>query len=185
MRASPRHPGPGRPTRLSPLLRAATLLASAATVAAAATATAGCSAEELFIGDRALDTCDGNWPVCSFRAGCTLDEREYLEGRFPGSRHFIVETPGRAVIRVTAMFFAQVSPGADTEVHWYEPGCFERYSYTSEGTDLFREAGNTGVLEKEHTVFREGDHLVEVFSDAVAEYLLKVDVVEPGDAPEP
>ncbi len=90
----------------------------------------------------------------------------------------IVETDGRADIRVTMLFLSQVSPGADTEIHWYEPGCFERYSYTSEGADLFREAGNSGIFEKQRTVFRAGDHLIEVFSDAVADFLLKVDVLE-------
>ena len=138
----------------------------------------GCSAEEVFIGDRKLDECDGNWPVCTFRAGCNLNTREYIEGVFPGSRRFIVETEGRADIRVTMLFLSQVSPGADTEIHWYEPGCFERYSYTSEGADLFREAGSSGIFEKQRTVFRTGDHLIEVFSDAVAEFLLKIEVVD-------
>ncbi len=143
-----------------------------------------CTAEDVFIGDRVYDPCDGNWPVCSYRAGCNLNEREYLAGTFPGSRRFIVETEAEATIRVTIFYKEEISPGSDTEIHWYEPGCFERYSYTSEGADLFREAGNTGLLEKERTVYRPGDHLVEVFSDAVASYLLRIDVFEPGEAAE-
>ena len=137
-----------------------------------------CTAEDVFIDGRQIDICDGNWPVCTYRAGCNLNVREYLEGSFPGSRRFIVETEGPATVRVTLLFLSQISPGADTEIHWYEPGCFERYSYTSEGADLFREAGASGVFEKERGVFRPGDHLVEVFSDAVADYLLKIEVVE-------
>jgi len=138
----------------------------------------GCTAEDVFIGDRSHDPCDGSWPVCTYRAGCNLNEREYLQGAFPGSRRFIVETAGEATIRVTLYFRNEISPGADTEIHWYEPGCFERYSYTSEGADLFREAGASGLLEKERTVYRPGDHLVEVFSDAVVDYLLRIDVIE-------
>ena len=137
---------------------------------------AGCTAEDVFVGERKLDECDGNWPVCTYRAGCNLNVREYVEGQFPGSRRFIVETEGRADIRVTMLFLSQVSPGADTEIHWYEPGCFERYSYTSDGADLFREAGSSGIFERERTVYRGGDHLIEVFSDAVADFLLKIEV---------
>ena len=144
-------------------------------------ALAGCTAEDVFIGDRALDPCDGSWPVCTFRAGCNLNEREYLEGAFPGSRRFIVETDGEATIRVTVLFRNEISPGADTEIHWYEPGCFERYSYRSEGADLFREAGSSGLLEKERAVYRPGDHLIEVFSDAVAGYLLRIDLTGAGE----
>lgn len=137
-----------------------------------------CTPEDVFTGDRDLDDCQGNWPVCAYRAGCKLNEREFMEGSFPGSRRFIVETAGRSDIRVSLLFLTQVSPGADTEIHWYEPGCFERYGYASEGADLFREAGGSGIFEKTRTVYRGGDHLVEVFSDAVADFLLKIDVSE-------
>ena len=136
----------------------------------------GCDARDVFVGDRDRDECNGNWPVCTFRAGCNLNDREYMEGSFPGSRRFIVETNGEAIIRVVILNLSQISPGADTEIHWYEPGCFERYSYNSDGADLFREAGKTGILEREREVFLAGDHLIEVFSDAVADFLLKVEI---------
>lgn len=150
----------------------------AALLAIAAAAGGGCTAEDVFIGERTLDECDGNWPVCTYRAGCNLNPREYIEGQFPGSRRFIVETDDKADIRVTMLFLSQISPGADTEIHWYEPGCFDRYSYTSDGADLFREAGSSGIFEQQRTLFRGGDHLIEVFSDAVADFLLKIEVVD-------
>ena len=160
----------GDPLRaLRPRRRFAPLLVGALALLA-------CDARDLFVGDRDRDECNGNWPVCTFRAGCNLNDREYMEGSFPGSRRFIVETRGEARIRVVILFLTQISPGSDTEIHWYEPGCFERYSYFSDGTDLFREAGKTGILEKERDVFLAGDHLIEVFSDAVADFLLKVEV---------
>ena len=141
----------------------------------------GCTAEAIFTDGRSHDECNGNWPVCTHRAGCNLNEREFLQGEFPGSRRFIVETLGKATIRLTLLFTNQVSPGADSEIHWYEPGCFERYSYASDGADLFRESGKTGILEKEQLVHQPGDHMVEIFSDAVAEYLLKVSILSQED----
>ncbi|MBM4319982.1 MAG: hypothetical protein FJ125_08465 [Deltaproteobacteria bacterium] len=152
--------------RLLPLLLGALLAAGAA----------GCSAEELFIDGATLDRCDGSWPICQTVAGCRLEADEYLEGRFPGGRRFIVRTAGPARIVLVLLFDDQRSTGTDTEVFWYEPGCFERYTFSSEGRDVFRAAGETGLYEVARRVHEGGDHLIELHSDAFCSYLLKARV---------
>ena len=121
-----------------------------------------------------LERCDSTYPVCQTTAGCILTPDRYLEGSFPGTRQFIVPAIEEAVISVDIFFRTQVAIGVETEVLWFEPGCFDTYQYRSNGRDIFFEAGNDRVLTVSQQVFLSGDHLVEVFSDAVAEYLLRV-----------
>ena len=137
----------------------------------------GLGAEDNFKGGLTRDRCDGTFPICQTTAGCTMGTGRYIEGAFPGARQFIVPAPEEAVIRVHIFFKSQMFNGIDTEILWYEPGCFDDvYRYASEGRDIFQEAGNDKVFTQEQQVFLEGDHLVEVFSDAVAEYIIKVEV---------
>ena len=147
-----------------------------ATIAVAMTGGCGLGPESNFTLGLDLDRCDGTFPACSLTAGCVLTEDEYLEGRFPGARQFIVPAIEEQVITVDIFFRTQVSTGIETEVLWNEPSCFETYQYTSNGRDIFFEAGNDRILTVSQQIFRDGDHLVEVFSDAVAEYLLRVRV---------
>ena len=123
-----------------------------------------------------LDACDQTFSFCGAPAGCILTPDDYIEGAFPGTRQFIVPTLAEAVITVDIFFQTQVATGLDTEVRWSEPGCFDTYQYRSNGRDIFLEAGNDRILSVSQQVFLEGDHLVEVFSDAVADYLLRVRV---------
>lgn len=136
----------------------------------------GLGAEGNFTGGLELDRCDGTYPVCQTTAGCTLGVGKYVEGKFPGAREFVVPAPEEAIVTVRIFFRTEVATGVDTEILWHEPGCFDTYQYASEGADIFLEAGNDRILEKSQQVFLGGDHLVEVFSDAVAEYLLAIEV---------
>ncbi len=136
----------------------------------------GLGAEGNFKGGLSKDRCDGTFPICQTTAGCTMGTGRYIEGTFPGSRQFIVPAPEEALITVHVFFRSQIATGIDTEILWNEPGCFDTYQYLSEGRDIFLEAGNDKVFSQSQQVFLEGDHLVEVFSDAVADYLIKVEV---------
>ncbi len=136
----------------------------------------GLGAEGNFKGGLSRDRCDGTFPICQTTAGCTMGTGRYLEGQFPGSRQFIVPAPEEALITVNIFFKSELATGIDTEILWHEPGCFDTYQYLSEGRDIFREAGNDKVFSQSQQVFLEGDHLIEVFSDAVAEYIIKVDI---------
>ncbi len=139
---------------------------------------AGCGlgAEDNFTLGLDEDRCDGTFPICQTTAGCVMGSNKYLKGRFPGSRQFIVPAPEEAVITVRIFFATQVATGVDTEILWHEPGCFDTYQYLSEGSDIFLAAGNDQVFEQSKQVFLDGDHLIEVFSDAIAEYAITVDV---------
>jgi hypothetical protein len=141
---------------------------------------AGCTfgSEATFVGTRTLQTCDLELPVCNTTAGCKLNEEEsYLEVVFPGQRAFLVPTLGEATIRLSLLWRTQTGPGADTEIVWYEPACVDSYRYESQGADVFAASDERGVFVREQKVFRAGEHLVEIRSDAAAEALLRTDVL--------
>ncbi|MCC6746242.1 MAG: hypothetical protein IT371_01200 [Deltaproteobacteria bacterium] len=148
---------------------------------------AGClptTSEASFISGRDELLCDGVYPVCKGKyAGCVLREEQYLRGNFPGSRKFLVETtPGDWVIRVLVFLEERLSPGTETTVSWFEPGCADQYRYQSSKDkltgDIFEKAGRDQVLEIEHAVTEPGDHLMEIYSDATCRYDLRVEVVK-------
>ncbi|MBK8480472.1 MAG: hypothetical protein IPL40_04785 [Proteobacteria bacterium] len=127
------------------------------------------TSEAAFTGGRGKKLCQGVYQTClGKRAGCTLDEGSYLEGVFPGGQSVLVETaPGDWTIKVV-LFLAPDgtgrSPGFETEVNWYEPGCTDQYRYQLSreigAQDLFQRAGADNVFSVEETVIEPGDHLV-------------------------
>ena len=144
----------------------------------------GCSfgSEAAFYGARAFDTCDLELPVCNTTGGCKLvEEDRYLEGTFPGQRSFIVPTVGEATIRVSIYWRSQLGPGADTEIIWHEPACVDAYRYESQGADIFADSNAQGIFIQQQRVFREGEHLIEVRSDATGDYLLRTDVLNDSE----
>lgn len=167
---------PMRPRALSSSLRGA---ASAVVLAALITFTGcGFGSEAAFVGSASLDDCLDELPICNTTANCKLVEEErYLEGSFPGQRSFIVPTEGEAIIRVKIFFRTRLGPGADTEIVWFEPACVDDYNYESQGADIFRDTTDEGIFTKEQRVFRAGEHLVQVRSDAVGDYLLRTEVL--------
>ncbi len=152
-------------------------------VAALALCLAGSSActfgsEGTFIGTRQLDTCDLEIPVCNTTAGCKLvEEDRYIEGVFPGQRSLIVPTAGEATIRVEVFWRTQLSPGSDTEIIWHEPACVDAFRFESQGANIFDDINAQGVFIKDKQVFREGEHLVEIRSDSVGEYVIRTSVL--------
>jgi hypothetical protein len=145
---------------------------------------AACSfgSEAAFIGKRVLDTCDLEIPVCNTTAGCKLTEEEgYLESQFPGTAQLIVPTEGEATIRVSIYWREQLGPGADTEIIWHEPACVDSFRFESQGRDIFLDSNEQGIFVQEQKVFREGEHLVEIRSDATAKYLLRTDVLSDSE----
>ena len=134
--------------------------------------------EDLFTDSRNLLPCTGTLPVCSTNGGCVLDGITYAHGNFAqgGTKRVVVRTTVPSEIEVALFFRTETSPGTDTEVSWWEVGCRDRFSASSGGADVFAEAGPGRVWSRKQQVFTNGDHLIEVFSDAQAEYLLKVTV---------
>lgn len=149
---------------------------AAMTLAAMSACTNG--SEGAFTGPRALDTCDLEIPICNTTAGCKLvEEDRYLEGVFPGQRAIIVPTAGEATIRVEIFWRTQLGPGADTEIIWHEPACVDAFRFESQGANIFDDSNAQGIFVKQQKVFREGEHLVEIRSDATAEYLIRTSVL--------
>lgn len=136
----------------------------------------GLGAEDNFTRGLDRDRCEGTFPICSTAAGCVMGRGRYLEGRFPGTREFIVPAPEESFITVQIFFRTQLATGESTRILWNEPGCVDTYEWDSEGQDIFLQAGNDKVLEQTRQVFFEGDHLIEVSSDALAEYFIAVEV---------
>jgi hypothetical protein len=140
------------------------------------------TSEATFIGGRDQMLCDGVWPVCKGKfAGCLFDQEHYLQGTFPGTRKFLVETiPGDWVIMVKLFLEDRLAPGTETEVQWYEPGCADEYRYQLSKNlvagNLFEQAGRSQVFSVERAVVEAGDHLVEVYSDATCRYDLRVEI---------
>ena len=141
----------------------------------------GCGLGGNFSDGLDLERCEDTFPVCQTSAGCVLTENEYLEGRFPGQKQVIVSAPTESVIHVEVFFLEQTASGLDTEIRWNEPGCFETYRWTNDGRDVFQLAGSSRVLSQSRQVFEDGDHLIEVFSDAVADYQMKIRIDAPDN----
>lgn len=141
----------------------------------------GLGTEGDFIGGRDLDLCADIIPQCASTAGCYLGATRYTETRFPGAISFIVSAPADSEVEVDIFFRTQQANGSDTRVEINEPGCQETYEYVVDAVDLFREAGSDRILEiPPQQVILDGEHLVTVQSDAVAEVLIRADVVVAG-----
>lgn len=142
----------------------------------------GCGLSGLgnFTDGRDLDRCEDTFPVCQTTAGCLLSESKYIDGSFPGQRQVIVKAPAEAIIHVEVFFVDQTAAGVDTEIRWHEPACFDTYIWNSEGRDVFLLAGSSLTLSVSQQVFEDGDHLIEIFSDAVADYRLRIRIDAPS-----
>lgn len=140
----------------------------------------GLSAQDNFTRGLSKDRCDGTYPICASTAGCVMGEKRYLEGSFPGGREVIVPAPADSIIVARLFFTSQVAHGQDTRILISEPGCIDTYEWASEGRDIFLEAGSNRTIEVRQEVFLDGDHLLEVASDAVADYIVQVDVIKPS-----
>jgi hypothetical protein len=129
-----------------------------------------------FIDGRTLDECFETIPVCSTTAGCRLGGDRYIETRFPGTVQFIVPAPAEAVIKVGMFFRNPRAVGLDTRVIVYETGCTFPYEWIPPQSDIFRLAGDDGILIREQQVFQDGDHLVEITSDSTTEVLIRAEI---------
>ena len=67
----------------------------------------------------------------------------------------------------------------DTRIRWYEPNCVDRREWASDGVDLFRDAGEDRIIARTEGVAVFGEHLIEVRSDAFADYLIGVELEAP------
>ncbi len=157
-------------------------------------------AQEIFTEDRLENLCTGYVPTCGMVASCVLGEGQYIRGQFPGGATLVVRTderhvstrtteaaddgdsPGggaaRSKMLVRMLLIDPTYPGTELRTRAYDNDCGnfdERLDQDIPG-GLFTLAGGDGVIDHPLEVTGLGDHMVTVFSDMNAEYLLRVDL---------
>ncbi len=143
----------------------------------------GCqTSEAAFLGDRLLTLCTATYYTCGVTAGCALDGDHYVRGSFPGARRVVVRTAeDEALLLVRLYLTSEIAPGTELLAQIYEPDCTLDPQSSQEhwtDVDIFAEAGNDHTLLIELEAPTAGEHLLELYSDATAGYLLIVDEVE-------
>lgn len=137
------------------------------------------SAEDGFVGARLERLCTQSIPICEVTASCILDDRSFVESSFPGGLRLIVTTEReRATLELRLFLVSQVAPGTELGVQANAPGCGEVDEVRLVDVDLFQAAGGDRTFGWELELPGRGDHLVEIFSDMSARYLVTVDVLE-------
>ena len=142
-------------------------------------ASMGCqTGEEAFVDDKGLNPCVEAYHICNVTAGCVLDKHHYIEGAFPGTRTVVVRTEERDVRLQVKLYISSMQvPGTEILVQVHEPDCtVDRYKGMDYRTDidLFEAAGEDRIMSFELEVAEKGEHLLEIYSDASADYVLIV-----------
>jgi len=157
-------------------LKATALLA----ISVIAGALIGCqTAEDAFVGDRLMNICDEAYWICNRPSQCVLADDEYTEGGFPGVRRLVVpvETEN-TTIEIRLFFQTMEFPGTELSLQLFDPDC---HIDPNDGeihvldTDIFEVAGDDRTLTYRLESSRPGEHLLELFSDAGAKYLLTIE----------
>lgn len=141
---------------------------------------AGCiNSEEVFTEGRLEDLCNGSVPVCNLQARCVLTPKRFLRSSFPGGQRIIVRSDfDNAYVRIRMHFTELIYPGTELVIQVHDPQCTAFDEEQLVDIDIFDFMGDDRILEFEMDLPEEGDHLVELFSDMSAEYLLTVDIEE-------
>ncbi|MHB8417919.1 MAG: hypothetical protein ACYDCL_07575 [Myxococcales bacterium] len=129
-----------------------------------------------FTSGRAEDPCSETWPVCNTVAGCILGDSNYVQGTFPGTYQYVVETAGPATVTVNVFLQSVTGGGSTTTIDWWETGCTSSFPTTVEGKVFVGESQTLGVFTRQQSLTGVGDHLVTIQSDATASFLLDVSV---------
>ena len=138
----------------------------------------GCqTAQEEFAADRLEKICDGAVPICQSTAACVLGRRDYLAGEFPGGQRFIVQTDKLDQnIAVRVLFERMIYPGTEFMLQLFGPGCTSLETVQIIDEDLFERAGDDQILTFIFPIDEPGDHMLELFSDMAATYLLAIEL---------
>ena len=139
----------------------------------------GCqSPQEEFASGRLQKFCEGSIPICSVHAACVVSNQDFLEAEFPGGQRFIVEADDLDRTAVIRLYFNEmVFPGTEFQIKLYGPGCGTLETTHLVDVDLFERAGDDSTVEFTLPIDVPGDHLLEIYSDMAAGYLLTADLI--------
>jgi hypothetical protein len=134
----------------------------------------GCLSDvEIFTQGRLEKVCNGVVPVCQVQAGCVLDGEEFVRGEFPGDQRLLIRSEKIDQVLVARILMTEmVYPGTELLIQAFDPGCADLSEEHLVDVDLFEFAGDDRIFEFHLDLPESGDHLVEVFSDMSAAYLL-------------
>ena len=137
------------------------------------------TAEEAFVGNRAQALCDEAYMICHKPAGCVLDRKHFVEGSFPGSNRVVIATEENSVTLEVRIFISQLSAtGTELIMRAYEPDCTLNTRESQEhliDVDIFQRAGDDHTMIFDLQALNKGEHLLEIYSDASAQYVLVVE----------
>jgi hypothetical protein len=140
---------------------------------------AGCGTrKEDFIAGRVRDACNQTWPVCGTTAGCYIGEESYLEGTFPGQQRFVIHLDQPSTVKLRVYLDSVSSAGEQTRIDFFEAGCGSRVQQVSTVTDFADESQRLGEYDRSADLDQLGDHLIQITSDAQANYSAEI-VVTP------
>ncbi len=135
--------------------------------------------QEVFVGQRLEKRCNVSIPACDTQASCVLTNHDYYSGDFPGGLKTLVRTDtDHAKLVARLLLTDMVFPGTELQITAHTPGCDTFDEVHKKDVDLFELAGDNRTLEYELDLKGRGDHLVEIFSDMSASYLMTLDVEE-------
>lgn len=143
----------------------------------AAVALSGCDIRQQFIGTRIADACNGAWNVCDTTVGCFLGDRSYIEGRFPGAAKVGIQIFEPSEVTVSMLLSETGGEGETTTFNFFEGSCGSRTRVEVTGKAFINEGQQNGWVSRTAELSSEGDHLIDVESDARTNYLLKIDVL--------
>jgi hypothetical protein len=137
------------------------------------------TAEDIFTSGRIENICSNAIPTCADVAGCVLNSDQYLRGEFPGGQVVIVRTEVDQA-RVVARFLLsqEMYPGMLMSVSACSTGCGQCDEEINKDQNLFKLAGDDGILEYHLDIQGRGDHKVEFFSDMASKYLFTIEIEE-------
>lgn len=137
----------------------------------------GCvSDERLFTEGRLQALCNEAMSMCSEYASCRLDDETYARSTFPGGIRAIVNNQhGDEELIVRLLLTEPIADGTELHVELLASDCGRVDDVRLQDVNLFEEAGDDRTFEFHLEFHGEGDHLLSVFSDMNAEYMLTVE----------
>lgn len=123
--------------------------------------------------------CNDAIPACDTQAACIMSDGEYYDGAFPGGQQVIVRTDTENATLVARFLLTEMSfPGTEFQIAANSVGCDSFDELHLVDVDLFNYAGDDRIIEAELELEGKGDHLIEIFSDMNASYLMTFTIEE-------